>query len=73
MVKYSNLTLFLIFFLFAISFMVEANRAGGPRLKFCDYILQIGAQNPHCPPQGMGRSIKMRDDANAQTEQEGLF
>lgn len=58
-------TLFVLFtsiFIFAST--IKANRAGGPgaRLKFCDYILQIGGHNSHCPFIGMGRSVKARDE-----------
>ncbi|KAI6190565.1 hypothetical protein M3Y97_00131900 [Aphelenchoides bicaudatus] len=56
-----RLTLFLTSCVILLATYVEANRAGGPKLKFCDYIMQIGIHNPHCPPNGMGRSIKMRD------------
>jgi hypothetical protein len=59
---------FLIICLSLTSTVTEANRAGGPRLKFCDYILQIGLQNPHCPPSGMGRSTKTRDQEESTTE-----
>lgn len=57
----SHTALFFAFCILLFATHTEANRAGVPRLKFCDYIMQIGGQNPHCPPQGMGRSVKLRD------------
>ncbi|KAI6237778.1 hypothetical protein M3Y95_00300700 [Aphelenchoides besseyi] len=47
-----------------------ANRAGMPKLKFCDYMNRIGAIDSHCLPSGMGASVKARKPSSIEQQQD---